>query len=57
VIEAALVHANGNKTEAAYQRGALLDKRPALMNIWATYCDQRPSTRKQRAATEKEAVL
>jgi integrase len=39
VIEAALAHAIGDKTEAAYQRGDLLDKRRRLMIAWAAYCD------------------
>lgn len=38
VIEAALAHTLDNKTEAAYQRGDLLEKRRALMNDWAVYC-------------------
>jgi integrase len=37
VVEAALAHTIGNKVEAAYRRGDLLDKRRALMNNWAVY--------------------
>jgi integrase len=37
--EAALAHAIGNKTEAAYRRGNLLEKRRAMMEAWADYCD------------------
>ena len=37
VVEAALAHTIGNKVEAAYRRGDLLDKRRALMNSWAEY--------------------
>ena len=44
VIEAALAHAIGDKTEAAYQRGDLLDKRRRLMDAWAAYCDSRATT-------------
>ena len=36
--EAALAHAIGNKSEAAYRRGTLLDRRRAMMNAWADYC-------------------
>jgi len=36
--EVALAHAVGSKVEAAYQRGALLDKRRGLMNAWAEFC-------------------
>lgn len=37
VLEMALAHTIKNKAEAAYRRGALLDKRRALMESWATY--------------------
>lgn len=38
VAEAALAHAIKDKTEAAYRRGNLLDKRRKLMMEWANYC-------------------
>ena len=38
VSEAALAHVISDKTEAAYRRGALLEKRRELMNAWAKYC-------------------
>jgi integrase len=38
VIEAALAHNVGDKTEAAYQRGDLLDKRRRLMVEWGRHC-------------------
>lgn len=37
VIEMALAHSIKDKTEAAYRRGDLLDKRRALMRDWADY--------------------
>lgn len=37
--EAALAHAVANKSEAAYRRGNLLDRRRAMMTAWADYCD------------------
>ena len=37
VIEMALAHAIGNKVEAAYRRGNLLEKRRELMNAWASF--------------------
>lgn len=37
--EAALAHAIPNKTEAAYRRGNLLEKRRAMMAAWADHCD------------------
>ena len=38
VVEAALAHAVGDKTEAAYRRGDLFEKRRRLMEDWAAYC-------------------
>lgn len=38
VAEAALAHVVADKTEAAYRRGDLLEKRRALMQAWADYC-------------------
>lgn len=38
VAEAALAHTLRDKTEAAYQRGDLLEKRRRLMGEWATFC-------------------
>jgi len=39
VCEMALAHAIVDKSEAAYRRGDLLDKRTRLMNDWAAFCD------------------
>jgi len=39
VAEMALVHAVGDKVEAAYRRGDLFEKRRALMAVWADYCN------------------
>lgn len=38
VAEAALAHAVKDKTEAAYRRGNLLEKRRLLMADWAAFC-------------------
>ena len=38
VCEAALVHTLKDKTEAAYNRTDLFEKRCGLMNQWAEYC-------------------
>ena len=38
IAEAALAHVLQDKTEAAYQRGDLLEKRRRLMRDWAVYC-------------------
>jgi integrase len=39
VCEQALAHSIGNKTEAAYRRGDLFEKRRRLMEAWASYCE------------------
>lgn len=38
VVEMALAHAIGDKTEAAYRRGDLFEKRRRLMAEWAKFC-------------------
>lgn len=38
VVEMALAHAIEDKTEAAYRRGELFEKRRKLMAAWADYC-------------------
>ena len=43
VAEAALAHTLGDKVEAAYRRGDLMDKRSRLMADWAVFCG-RPAT-------------
>lgn len=42
VIEAALAHAIGDKTESAYRRETALEKRTALMAAWGSYCATAP---------------
>jgi integrase len=41
VAEMALAHAIGDKTEAAYRRGDLFEKRRRLMSEWGRYCAER----------------
>jgi len=38
VCEMALAHVIGNKSEAAYRRGDMFEKRRRLMDEWAVYC-------------------
>ncbi|MBS0980753.1 tyrosine-type recombinase/integrase [Acetobacter thailandicus] len=38
IAEMALAHAIGNKVEAAYRRGNLLEKRRVMMDAWGQYC-------------------
>jgi integrase len=40
VCEAALAHVIENKSEAAYRRGDLFEKRRLLMEQWGAFCDQ-----------------
>jgi integrase len=42
VREMALAHAVGDKTEAAYRRGDLFDKRRMVMDFWAAFIDTPP---------------
>jgi integrase len=44
VAEMVLGHAIGDKTEAAYRRGDLLQKRAALMQRWADHCAKKPAS-------------
>jgi integrase len=39
IAEAALAHVAGEQTERAYRRGDALEKRRALMEALATYCE------------------
>jgi integrase len=39
LAEAALAHVLSDKTEAAYRRGDLFDKRRHMMLEWAKYCE------------------
>jgi integrase len=43
MLEIALAHAVGNKVEAAYRRGDMMEKRRRLMADWAEYCAQPPA--------------
>ena len=45
MCEIALAHAVGNKVEAAYRRGDMMEKRRRLMSDWAVYCERTPATR------------
>jgi integrase len=43
VAEAALAHAVGNETEAAYRRSDALDRCRLLIAAWAAFCEAKPS--------------
>ena len=38
LVEMALAHMVSDKTEAAYRRGDMMEKRRRLMGDWAEYC-------------------
>jgi integrase len=46
VAEMALSHAIGDKVEAAYRRGDLLEKRRRMMEAWAAFAATKPATGK-----------
>lgn len=53
IAEMALAHTIGNKVEAAYRRGKLLEKRKVMMATWADYCMGRPVLLTRIARIEK----
>lgn len=55
IAEAALAHANPDKTEAAYQRSDLLEKRARLMREWAKHCTSPAGERDKVTAIRKRA--
>jgi len=54
IAEAALAHLIGDEVERAYRRGDALQKRRALMDAWATFC-QRPMDAKVVSFTPRIA--
>jgi integrase len=56
VVEMALVHAVGDKTEAAYRRGDLFEKRRRRMAEWGKYCSA-PATAKRGSVVSLRAAL
>jgi integrase len=51
VCEAALAHTIRDKTEAAYRRGDLFEKRRELMNAWAAFVTSRRAHSVRREST------
>ena len=47
VREMALAHTVADKTEAAYRRGDLLEKRMRMMEAWSLYCGNQPEAKKR----------
>jgi integrase len=54
VIEMALAHRLRDKTEAAYARGDLFEKRRGLMTAWGDFCESAPRPKAQRAQPARE---
>ena len=55
IAEAALAHVLADKTEAAYQRGDLLEKRRQLITAWAKYCAEKPAAKQNVVAMRERA--
>jgi integrase len=53
--EVALAHVVSDKTEAAYRRGDMLEKRRRLMEDWAKYCTSRPVVHAKNVAIQRAA--
>jgi integrase len=53
IAEAALAHVAGDATERAYRRGDALEKRRALMEAWANYCEPTLGSNVAPMASEK----
>jgi hypothetical protein len=43
-----------DKTEAAYRRGDMMEKRRRLMADWAAYCRQPPALRGEKVVSIRE---
>jgi integrase len=56
LLEIALAHTIGNKAEAAYRRGDMMEKRRRLMADWADYCEQTPAKRASTITPIRERV-
>ena len=51
LLEIALAHAVGDKVEAAYRRGDMLEKRRRLMEDWGRYCGSIPAATTDNVVT------
>jgi integrase len=57
MCEIALAHVVNDKTEAAYRRGDMMEKRRRLMADWAEYCGQTPAERSKVVVPIREAAI
>ena len=56
LAEAALAHAVGDETEAAYRRSDALEKRRKLMDAWAAYCEPKVASSVVRIVDRRKAA-
>lgn len=54
VSEMALAHAIESKTEAAYRRGDLFERRRNLMDEWAAFCEQKMRSDSDESVTDSQ---
>ena len=52
IAEASLAHTLRDKVEAAYQRGAMLEKRRKVMQAWSDYCNDSSEVAEQEKVAE-----
>jgi integrase len=57
MCEIALAHVVSDKTEAAYRRGDMMDKRRRLMADWATFCERTPAKRASTVTSIRGAEI
>lgn len=57
IAEAALAHVIGDKTEAAYARGDVLEKRRRLMEAWSRHCGAGPGKGEDKVVPLQSGAL
>ena len=57
MIERSLAHAVKGKTEAAYNRADLLDRRRALMTQWSAFLSASPAQKRSDATIKRPSVV
>ena len=56
MAELALAHTVGNKVEAAYRRGDMIEKRRVMMTAWADYAGRTPDPAGVVVPMQRKAV-
>jgi integrase len=57
VAEQALAHVIADKTEAAYRRGDMFEKRRQLMDAWAAHCETNRHTKNHQETVQQSSNL